>query len=199
MVRSFVYLLECNRNVLSDYNNALHTAARKYIAKRRAIAARYRKESRQSMQTDSNEQAHGSINTSEDQPHASTSTQQQAESQSTADEPMPQDPPEELPETIADSSQLTFSTESQESSQPQHQLTPPPPEPEEEPPETNRQLLTTIAQMSEGIVRASSEKVNVARHAYDLVRFPSFFSSNSWESHACQYRSTGTFEISTVP
>ena len=30
---------------------------------------------------------------------------------------------------------------------------------------------TIIAQMSEGVVRASSEKVNVARHTYDLVSF----------------------------
>ncbi|CAL1703918.1 unnamed protein product [Somion occarium] len=43
------------------------------------------------------------------------------------------------------------------------------PPPLEEPPENTRELLTTIARTSEGVVRASSEKVNVARHAYDLI------------------------------
>ncbi|KZT66825.1 hypothetical protein DAEQUDRAFT_694991 [Daedalea quercina L-15889] len=41
--------------------------------------------------------------------------------------------------------------------------------PAEELPASSRQLLTKIANLSEEIVRASNEKVNVARFAYDLV------------------------------
>lgn len=36
---------------------------------------------------------------------------------------------------------------------------------------SSRQLLTKVANLSEEIVRASNEKVNVARFAYDLVRY----------------------------
>ena len=74
---------------------------------------------------------------------------------------MPLDPPMDTSEVV---------TEGPESAQHQPQFMPPS-APEEEPTETNRDLLTIIAQMSEGVVRASSEKVNVARHTYDLVSF----------------------------
>ena len=74
---------------------------------------------------------------------------------------MPLDPPMDTSEVV---------TEGPESAQHQPQFRSSL-APEEEPTETNRDLLTIIAQMSEGVVRASSEKVNVARHTYDLVSF----------------------------
>lgn len=159
MVRPFTKVLEYNLEVVADYNNVLRTAARKYIVKRRAIAAKHRK------QPDATEQQPMQV---EGPQLAATTATEQQDIQNVPDEPMLQDSTGGQTGTAADSSQLALSTESQEGA---------PPEPEEEPPESNRELLTTIAQMSEGIVRASSEKVNVARHAYDLVRFSLFFPS----------------------
>jgi hypothetical protein len=47
------------------------------------------------------------------------------------------------------------------------------------PPQTTREMLSHIAWLSEEVLRASQEKVNLAQAAYDSVR-PFFFSLLRW-------------------